>query len=109
MNLKELLNKRITQKYSFMGESVTISKLTVAEINLIRTMAKEEEAKGDANDADGLRVLKEVVKIGLDGGKDLADEDFNNLPMDELNKLSTAIMKFSGLDNSEKAGAPGKS
>jgi hypothetical protein len=33
----------------------------------------------------------------VEGGEDLTDEDFETFPMDELSKLSTEVMKFSGI------------
>jgi hypothetical protein len=35
--------------------------------------------------------------MGVEGGDDLDDTDFDNFPMEELSKLSNEIMKYSGL------------
>jgi transcriptional regulator of met regulon len=106
MGLKELVNKRITKSIKFMGEDIKISKLTVAEITIIREQAKI--AKDSTNDADNLEILKQIVVKSVEGGETLTDDDFQNFPMDDLSKLSNEIMKYSGLDTTPAAGEKGK-
>ena len=91
MSLKSLAAKRITREIKFMGESVTISKLTVQEV-----MAIQEFVKTNPNN-EGLETLRMIMDFSVEDAKELTDEEFSSFPMDELNKLSEEIMKFSGV------------
>lgn len=97
--IKSLVNKKMTQNVKFIGEDVKISKLTVAEVMEIQDLAKNQSTE----DSSGFELLKRVIKMSVEGGEELTDDDFNSFPMDELTKLSQAIMRFSGV-----AGEQGK-
>ena len=101
MSMKTLVGKKVTKEVVFMGEKVTISKLSVAEVTKIQESAKDAAA----NTEDQLLVLREVIKSSVSGAEELTDEDFQSFPLDELSKLSTEIMKHSGLgvDEPKKA------
>lgn len=100
MSFKDLVGKKMTKSVKFMGEDVKISKLSVSEV-----MDIQEKAKSIASDEnEGFTVLKVVIKASVEGAGDLADEDFNTFPMDELAKLSNEIMKFSGIGQDSAAG-----
>jgi len=91
--MKNLANKRVSKKYKFMGEEVTIAKLSVAQV-----MEIQNKAKGLSEESEeGFDVLRTVIQLGVEEANDLSDEDFENFPMDELSRLSQEIMKFSGL------------
>lgn len=97
--LKAMVGRRMTQKVKFMDSDVMISKLSVSEVMDIQEKAKE---LGESEDA-GIMLLMQVIGNSVEGGRDLTEEDFRTFPMDELTKLSNAIMKFSGIDGkSEK-------
>lgn len=91
--IKGLVGKRVQKSVKFMGEEVKISKLSVSEVMDIQAKAKELQD----NDEAGLGVLRTVIRSAVEGGEDLSDDDFSTFPMDELSKLSTEIMKFSGI------------
>ncbi len=91
--IKGLVGKRMTKPVKFMGADVQISKLSVSEVMEIQERAKQI----DSNDSEGFNILKTVIRASVEGAKELADEDFNNFPLDELSKLSNEIMKFSGI------------
>ena len=93
MSFKGLVGKKMTKTVKFMGEDVKISKLSVAEVLDIQTKAKT----ADDSETEGFAVLKTVLRAAVEGAQDIADQDFNSFPMDELSKLSTEIMKFSGI------------
>ena len=95
MSIKTLAGKKMTKPIKFMGEEVKVSKLSVAQVMEIQELAKKIEG----NEAEGFAVLKTVIRFAVDGGADLADEEFDSFPMDELSKLSNEIMKFSGIGN----------
>jgi hypothetical protein len=97
-DIKKIVGRKMQQDYKFCGESVKISKLTVQQVLEIQTVAKDAEK----DDTKGYDVLKTVVKFGLENSDELSDDDFSNLPLDELSKLSAAIMKFSGLGEQGK-------
>jgi hypothetical protein len=91
--IKSLVGRKMTKSVKFMGEDVKISKLSVSEVMDIQVKAKEIESDESA----GLELLQKVIRSAVEGGEDLADEDFQTFPMDELSKLSNEIMKFSGI------------
>jgi len=91
--IKSLVGRKMTKAVKFMGEDVKISKLSVAEVMDIQEKAKKVENDDNA----GLELLQTVIRAAVEGGQDLADEDFQSFPMDELSKLSNEIMKFSGI------------
>lgn len=97
MSIKNLVGKKITKEVKFMGESVTINKLSVSEVLDIQVKAKELEG----NDTEGFTLLKSVIRSAVQGAEELSNEDFDTFPMDELSKLSNEIMKFSGLNQDQ--------
>ena len=93
MSMKALVGKRITKDVDFMGEKITISKLSVSQV-----MDIQEQSKLIAgSEVESLNTLKLVIVSSVEEANDLSDEDFRSLPMDELSKLSSDIMKYSGL------------
>ena len=61
----------------------------------IQNMAKTAEEAG--TEQDSLAVLRHVISKAVEGGDLLEESDFQHFPMDELSKLSTEILKFSGI------------
>lgn len=91
--IKGLIGRKMTKPMKFMGEDVTVSKLTVAEV-----MSIQERAKANSDDdKDGFAILKTVIRAAVEGADELSDADFDNFPLDELATLSNSIMKFSGI------------
>lgn len=90
--IKSLVGRKMTKNIKFMNEDISISKLSVSEVVNIQAKAKEVETSDN-----GLELLKAVIKASVAGAEDLTDSDFDNFPLDELSKLSTEIMKFSGI------------
>lgn len=95
---KSLVNKAITKETEFMGDSVTIRKLTVAQVLTIQDMAQKKSTDDTQN---GFDMIKEVIKMSVADASDATDEDFKTFPMDELTKLSNEIMVFSGISSAE--------
>lgn len=91
--IKGLVGRKMTKTIKFMGEDVKISKLSVSQVMEVQELAKRLET----NEAEGFNVLKTVIRNGVEGGQDLTDEAFDNFPLDELSKLSSEVMKFSGI------------
>lgn len=95
--IKGLVGRKMTKKVKFVGEDVTISKLSVAEVLEIQENAK----KAETSEETGFDLLKRVIRMSVEDADQLSDEDFDTFPMDELSKLSTEIMKFSGIAGNE--------
>jgi len=93
MGIKSLVGKKMSKTIKFMGQDVVINKLSVAQITEIQDAAKAIEA----DQSKGFDVLRVVIRASVDEGDQLTDDDFNGFPMDELSKLSTQIMEFSGV------------
>lgn len=97
--IKALIGKRMTKLVKFLGADVIITKLSVAQVMEIQSKAKNL----DTDPEGGFELLKSVIKMSVDGADDISDDDFKSFPMEELSKLSTEIMKYSGI-----AGEQGK-
>ena len=96
--MKNLVGKRVSKKVKFMGEDITINKLTVDEV-----LALQNEGKDLQEDStDGLKVLRRIIKTSVEEANDLTDEEFNKFPMADLAELSTAIMTYSGMGGDPK-------
>lgn len=96
--IKALVGRKMTKSVQFMGEKVEISKMSVQQVLDIQERAKSIKE----DDASGFEVMKQVIRVSVNGGADLTDEDFAAFPLDELSKLQGEVMKFSGI------GAEGK-
>jgi len=94
--MKHLVGKTITEKIPFMGEEVEVKKLSVGEVLKIQRLTKEYNKK-KGEDAS-LSLLRDVIKMSVIGASELTDADFNTFPLEELNKVSNAILKFSGVN-----------
>lgn len=114
--LKErLLSKKITSSVTFMGEPITINKLSVGEIIAVQESASEipklpelevgkegeiRQSEANANKEglmQGLETTRRVVRLGCPDLATFTDAEFSLLPLDELLKLGTDIMAFSGV------------
>ena len=92
--MKSLIGRKQSKNFKFMGEDVKIHKLTVGQV-----MEIQEQAKGiEGDETKGFDTIKSVIRYAVEGAEDLSDEDFDSLPLDDLNTLSEAILKFSGMD-----------
>ena len=93
--MKHLVGKVITKDVEFMEDSVKVRKLTVSEVFKVQELVtKSQKSKKDSAQID---LLKDVIRLAVVDADKLTDEDFNQFPIAELNKLSEEILKFSGL------------
>lgn len=93
--MKHLVNKPMTKKVKFMGEDVEIKKLSVGEV-----MQIQQKSKSIAEDEKAsIELLQFVISSAVKGAEELTAEDFESFPIDELSKLSNAVMEYSGLGN----------
>ena len=90
---RALIGKRLDKQYKFMGVDVKMSKLSVEQVMEIQELA----ASAEKENKSGFELVKKVIRMSVEGTADVTDEEFNQFPMDELSKLSSEIMKFSGL------------
>jgi len=98
--LKGLVGHRVKKNVKFMGQDVTIQKLTVAEVMRIQESAKDVGEDEKAN----FDLLKDVIRASAVGADELTDEDFDTFAIDDLSKLSNDIMKFSGIGGEQGKG-----
>ena len=94
----ELLEKKMTKKVKFMGSDVEITKLSVEQVLEIQESAKKVD-----EDESGIELLRTVIRFSVTGADEIDDDQFTKLPLDELTKLSNAIMSYSGLGDSGNA------
>ena len=65
-------------------------------------MEIQEKVKGMKDDEDSaanLDILKFVIRQSVEDAQELTDDDFDQLPLDELSRLSSEIMKYSGISD----------
>jgi len=104
VSIKSLKGVKVTKTVPFLGSNITISKLTVAQVEEIQEAAKmgEDAIKaateaGNEADVDQLGVLRAVIRLSVEGGDELEDEDFQDWPIEDISKLAKAIMSYSGI------------
>jgi hypothetical protein len=98
MGLKSISGSHIKLEIDVDGTSVTIHKLSVAGAKKVQDAAKKSSGEGAKEDS-GLDILKTIIRNGTE--EVLSDEDFEELPMDTLQKVASAIMKHSGMAPTE--------
>ena len=86
--------KLITKKTKFLDEEIVINKLTVAQVLEIQENARKLK-EGDEQGNIDLVVL--TIKSGCKELVEFENEAFMEWPLEELQKLSGEILKFSGL------------
>jgi len=96
--MKHLVGKKLPKKIKFMGEEVTIKKLSISEVLEIQKEYKEAEGSQD------IGILKTIIRLAVEGASELSDEDIDSFPLDELANLSNEIIKYSGMDKGTAVG-----
>ena len=97
MSIKDLVGKKMTKKTKFLGEDVVMKKLSVADVTAIQEMTE-----ASTEDSDQFELLRFVIRRAIEGADELEDSDFEEFPIDELSKLSEAIIEYSGVNRKEK-------
>ena len=68
-------------------------------------MTIQSDAKEAGEDEDkGFSLLCNIIRFGVEDCDEISDEDFKTLPLDELQRLSAEIMKFSGMQADKPTG-----
>jgi hypothetical protein len=98
--MKNLVGRRITKTTKFLDEQVTIRKLSTAQALQIQAASAEMQP----DDESQLNLIYDVIRAGVEGGSELTDEDFGTWPLEDISKLSSEIMKFSGLTDDPPKG-----
>lgn len=93
-SLRNLLGKSITKDVTFMGEPLSIRKLTVRQVEEIQAFTKEMESNSEA---EVFANLKKIIDEGAPAFVELSLDEFKGFPLEELQGLSKAITEFSGL------------
>ncbi len=96
--MKHLVGKTMSKKVKFLGEEVTIKKLTVAQVLQIQELTKTTTEDKD----NSMEVLSFVITNAVDGAEDLGQSEIEQFPLEELSKLSSDILEYSGLGNGSK-------
>lgn len=96
--MKELVGKFVEKQASFLGEKVTIRKLTVNQV-----MKIQEMSKADQTEESNLEVLAYVITNSVKGAETITIDEIKGFPLDELSNLSQSILEFSGLGNASKS------
>ena len=93
VGINSLVGKKQTKIVDFLDNKVQITKLSLDIVTQMQDMAKEF---GEDNDK-ALEFTKFIIREGVEGGKELTDQEFMQFPADDLNNLALAVMKFSGM------------
>jgi len=101
--MKHLVGKDVSKEVSFMGDKVTITKLSAGRIMEVQELVKKNAKK----DADPMDLVRGVLVLGVTGAADLAPEDFLTFPLDEMNDLVDAVLRYSGLKADNEAADEG--
>jgi hypothetical protein len=93
--MKNLVGKKITKKIKVMGENVEIRQLSVSQVKDVQKLIKESQ--DSKSDDSQMNLLHDVIRIGVVDAEDMTAEDFDSLPLAELNNVVNSILEFSGL------------
>ena len=93
--MKHLIGKSMTKKVKFLNEDLVIRKLSVADVLKVQELTKKNSEDND----NSLDILGFVITTAVEGAQELTTEEIEQFPLEELSKLSTEIMEFSGLGN----------
>jgi len=99
VKLQSLVSSRMKKEVPFMNAKIEIQKLSVADVFEIQEFSKAASLM--PTEKGGLDMLMLVIKKGAVDCEDITDEQFTEFPMDELTKLSNAIMEHSGMKTAE--------
>lgn len=99
-SIAALAGKRMSKEVTFLNEKVTIFKLSSGQVEDIRAESKRLTEKPE--DTDALGLMRTVIAFGVEGGADISEDDFKNWPIDDVAKLSEAVMEYSGLGQGKK-------
>lgn len=121
--LMAFVSRRSEKKVDFMGGKLTITKLTLGEVEKIQEMGRaaaeelkkaqteynekykevpvEERPEFVFESANGLSMLTNIIRIGAEGAADMTEDDFRALPLDDISKLAEEIMRYSGMKGEE--------
>jgi hypothetical protein len=98
--MKHLVGKTPTKEVSFCEVKVKIKKLSVDQVFEVQRRSKaNSEIEGDDAENAGMELLQYVCECSVEGAAGLTKDEFRSFPVDELSKLSNAILEWSGLGN----------
>jgi hypothetical protein len=100
--MKHLVGKVITKEVQFMDDKVEVRKLSVSEVMAIQDLVKK--AASSKKDDSQLGVLRDVLRRAVIGAEEMTDQEFDSFPLAELNKLSEAVLGFSGMGDGGSSG-----
>jgi hypothetical protein len=96
--MRKYVSNLPTKEIKFMGDKITIRKISAGAVKRIGKASASLQK--DSDDADTLKVLLAILQEGVVLAEDDGEIDealLEEFPLDELNKLSTAIMEFGGV------------
>jgi len=90
--MKHLVGKSQTKTIPFMGDKVTIKKLSINDVMKVRDSIKAAKTEDDQ-----MGLLRTVLKLSVVDAEEMSDEDFNTFPPSDLTELSEQILEYCGL------------
>lgn len=93
MAFKDLIGKVVKKKTKFLETDIEIKKLSLEQVEAIQAKAKEI----GEDEANALDMLRTVISMSVEGAEELSVDDFRKFPIEDLNRLSEEILKYSGL------------
>ena len=95
-DLRELSASRSSKKVRFLDRMIEVNKLTLAECMEIQKTARD---LNEENPEKGFDLLKQTIRLGVPAAADFTDDDFEKFPMDDLNTLSSEVLKLAGMSS----------
>jgi hypothetical protein len=94
--MKHLVGKTVTKKTDFLGNEVTIRKLSTAQIKALQVMNSTPAKDGEDQNVLNIRM---ILRSAVEGAKDVTDAEFDDWPLEDQGLLAGEIVKFSGMAN----------
>lgn len=97
--MKHLIGKVKSVAVPFMDETVEVRKLSVTQVRTFQTSLEAIKEKEDSD--QGLKIQREIIRMGVVGADELTDDDLDSFPLDDLSKLVQSILELAGVKAAE--------
>lgn len=100
--MKHLVGKEIVKEFDFMGETVTVRKLTVREV--LEVQKEINKLSKSKDELSQVAIIRELLRKTVKGADTMSDEEFDQFPLSELTALVEQAVAFSGMGGEASKG-----
>lgn len=101
MSFRNLLDKRVTKEIEFLGDTVTVRKMSYIELKEFQKFAQDLNRKEKDEEARSRKFQHDLIRRSVEGGEDVTVEELGHFPPTDLAELGRQILEFNGLKMGE--------